>query len=73
MTDLASHFACSLNAVSKHVKVLEQAGLVMRRRAGREHWLTFRPGPLGEAAGWIDSRRTFWSVGLERWENLLAS
>ncbi len=73
VTDLASRFPCSLNAISKHVRILEEAGLLLRRRAGREHRLTFRPVPLVEAATWIAGRRTFWSLGLDVVADYLAS
>src|SRR3989454_7754263 len=46
VTDLAQPFAMSLNAVSKHVKVLERAGLVRRTRAGREHHIALDPEPI---------------------------
>ncbi len=52
VTDIAERFPISLNAVSKHLKVLEEAGLVRRRRAGREHHLELRPAPLREIARW---------------------
>ena len=50
VTELARPFAISLNSVSKHIRMLERARLVHRRRAGREHLLTFNPAPLDEAA-----------------------
>jgi DNA-binding transcriptional ArsR family regulator len=71
VTDLARPFDISLNAVSKHIRVLERARLVRRRRAGREHLLSFNPEPLDEAAGWIESRRAMWSRGLDALEAAL--
>jgi DNA-binding transcriptional ArsR family regulator len=71
VTDLAKPFDISLNAVSKHIRVLERARLVRRRRAGREHLLSFNPQPLDEAAGWIESRRAMWSRGLDALEAAL--
>jgi DNA-binding transcriptional ArsR family regulator len=71
VTDLAKPFDISLNAVSKHIRVLERAQLVRRRRAGREHLLSFNPQPLDEAAGWIESRRAMWSRGLDALEAAL--
>src|SRR5437773_1845519 len=50
VTDLAAPFEMSLNAVSKHVKVLERAGLVRRTRAGREHHIALDPAPLARVA-----------------------
>ena len=64
MTDLAAPFPMSLAGVSKHVKVLEEAGLVRRRIKGREHWLTLELGPLDEASAWIERTRRFWDKRL---------
>jgi DNA-binding transcriptional ArsR family regulator len=61
VTDVAGPHAMSLNAVSKHLKQLERAGLVTRRRAGREHWLAIRPGGLDEAARWIEAQHRLWA------------
>ena len=52
----------SLNAVSKHIRVLERAQLVRRRRAGREHYLAFNRAPLDEAAEWIETQRALWTT-----------
>lgn len=71
VTDLAKPFSMSLAAVSKHIKVLERAGLVRRRRAGREHILTINPMPLDDAAAWIEARRAFWSHQLDALERVL--
>jgi DNA-binding transcriptional ArsR family regulator len=65
VTELARPFAISLNSVSKHIRTLERARLVHRRRAGREHLLTFNPEPLDEAARWIEARRAFWTARLD--------
>jgi DNA-binding transcriptional ArsR family regulator len=65
VTELAQPFAMSLNAVSKHIVVLERARLVRRRRAGREHLLSFNPEPLDEAATWIERQRAFWTARLD--------
>lgn len=61
VTDLAREFPISLNATSKHVKVLERAGLVRRDVRGREHFLRLEAEPLAEAAEWIEHCRRFWS------------
>ena len=68
---LARRFPVSFNAVSKHVKVLERAGLVSRRIRGREHWLRLRTGPLHEAARWLARQRTFWNSRLDALEAVL--
>jgi DNA-binding transcriptional ArsR family regulator len=68
---LADQFPISLNGVSKHVKVLERAGLVERSVRGREHWLRLQPEPLREAARWLDHYRAFWDSRLDALETLL--
>jgi DNA-binding transcriptional ArsR family regulator len=65
VTRLAQPFDISLNAVSKHIRVLERARLVERRRQGREHILSLRRESLDEAANWIESRRAHWTARLE--------
>jgi DNA-binding transcriptional ArsR family regulator len=64
VTDVASAFPISLNSTSKHIRVLERAGLVRRRVRGREHILTLEAAPLAEAAAWIDHYHRFWSEQL---------
>lgn len=71
VTELAAPFAMSLNAVSKHIQVLERARLVNRRRAGREHLLSVNPRGLDEASGWIEAQRRMWAGTLERLDALL--
>ena len=71
VTELARPFPISLNSVSKHIRVLERARLVRRRRAGREHLLSFDPEPLDEAAAWIEAQRAFWSEALDALEREL--
>lgn len=71
VTTLARPFAMSLNAVSKHIRVLERARLIRRRRMGREHLLTVNPQPLDEAASWITAHRALWSKRLDKLEELL--
>jgi DNA-binding transcriptional ArsR family regulator len=61
VTDVARAFPISLNSTSKHIRVLEGAGLVRRSVRGREHILTLDGAPLSEAARWIDHYRRFWS------------
>jgi len=71
VTELAQPFDMSLNAVSKHILILERAGLVRRRRRGREHFLSVRPRPLAEAADWIEAYRRSWEESLVRLEHYL--
>ena len=68
---LAQRFPISFNGVSKHVKVLEQAGLVRRSVRGREHWLALRPAPLRDASRWLEHYREFWDTRLEALEGFL--
>jgi DNA-binding transcriptional ArsR family regulator len=64
VTDVAGDFPISLNSTSKHIRVLEGAGLVRRRVHGREHILSLEAAPLAEAAEWIDHYRVFWTEQL---------
>jgi DNA-binding transcriptional ArsR family regulator len=68
---LAGRFPISLNGVSKHVKVLERAGLVERTVRGREHWIKLDAGPLREATRWLEHYRGFWEARLEALEAFL--
>ncbi len=68
---LAQRFPISLNGVSKHVKVLERAGLVARTIQGREHRLRLNAEPLREASLWLEHYRTFWDDRLAALEALL--
>ena len=73
VTDLAEPFAMSLNAVSKHVKVLERAGLVHRKRTGREHVLTLHAAPLREIVAWASTYERFWNNKLDALGEFLKS
>jgi DNA-binding transcriptional ArsR family regulator len=71
VTDLARPFDMSLNAVSKHIKVLEQAGLVSRHIRGRDHWLSLRSEPLAAAYTWIGLYQRFWESRIDALERYL--
>jgi DNA-binding transcriptional ArsR family regulator len=71
VTDIAEPFKMSLNAVSKHVKVLERAGFLKRVRMGREHVLVFQPAPLRDIANWTARYERFWNERLDRLELFL--
>jgi DNA-binding transcriptional ArsR family regulator len=60
VTDLAKPFSISLPAISKHLRVLERAGLVKRKRDGRVHRLRLEAKPMRDAAVWIERYRGFW-------------
>jgi DNA-binding transcriptional ArsR family regulator len=64
VTDVAREFPISLNSTSKHIRVLEEAGLVRRSVRGREHILTLDAAPLAEAAGWMARYQAFWNEQL---------
>src|SRR5262249_9009693 len=66
VTDLARPHAMSLPAVSKHLRVLENAGLLRRRRYGRVHELKLDAKPLKKAAQWVEEYRKFWEGSLDR-------
>lgn len=71
VTDLADHYDMSLNAVSKHIKVLEAAGLVTRKPIGRTHWLEANLEPLSEVDDWFGDLRSAWEMRLEKLEDIL--
>ena len=71
VTDLARPFDISLNSVSKHIKALEQAGLVQRRVVGRDHWLSLRSEPLAAAYAWIGLYQRFWDSRIDALEQYL--
>jgi DNA-binding transcriptional ArsR family regulator len=71
VTALAQPHAMSLAAVSKHLIVLEKAGLVKRRRNGRVHSLALEAKPMKEAQAWIDRYRKFWEGNLDQFEQYL--
>lgn len=63
---LAAAFEQSRPAISKHVRVLREAGLVSETRQGRERYFEVDPVPLQTVAGWLDGYRTFWLSGLDQ-------
>ena len=71
VTELAEPFAISLNSVSKHIRMLERAALVRRRRAGREHLLSLDPEPLRAAARWITAQEGLWARRLDALDAVL--
>jgi DNA-binding transcriptional ArsR family regulator len=66
VTDVAEPFDMSLPAVSKHVRILERAGLVRRRRHGREHVLILDARPIRQVAHWASRYERFWNERLDR-------
>lgn len=71
VTEIAGDFPVSLNAVSKHIKILERAELVRRTVQGRDHILTLNAGPMAEALEWIAYYRQFWEDQLASLETFV--
>jgi DNA-binding transcriptional ArsR family regulator len=71
VTELAEPFAMSMPAVSKHLKVLEHAGLVTRGRAAQWRPCKIEPAALKEVDDWLENYRRFWEAGLDRLEEYL--
>jgi len=67
-TDIAKPFDLSLNAITKHLKLLERAGLISREKQGREVLISFRPEPLRLVSGWVHEYEQFWSERLDEFE-----
>src|ERR1700686_3615295 len=66
--DIAKPFDTALNAVTKHLKLLERAGLIERRKQGREVFISFRGEPLREVAEWVHEYEQFWKERLDQFE-----
>jgi DNA-binding transcriptional ArsR family regulator len=66
--DIAAPFAISQPAVSRHLRVLEEAGLIVRTRAGREHVLALDARPLRELQSWTATYERFWTEKVDRLE-----
>ena len=71
VTDLARPYSMSLPAVSKHLRVLEKAGLVRRHRNGRVHRLRLEAAPMQQAQKWIEEYRQFWEESFDRLDEYL--
>jgi DNA-binding transcriptional ArsR family regulator len=71
VTELAEPFDMSLPAVSKHLKVLERAGLIARGRRAQWRPCRLAPGPLKDAADWLDNYRRFWEESFIRLDQYL--
>jgi DNA-binding transcriptional ArsR family regulator len=71
VTEVAEPFDMSLNAVSKHIRVLEASGVVERQRKGRDHILSINTRSLDEIDGWIVRMRRYWEDRLDAMEHLL--
>jgi DNA-binding transcriptional ArsR family regulator len=73
VASLAAPFSESPAQITKHLAILERAGLITRRIAGRQHQLHLEPNGIQPATDWIARHREFWSAGLDGLERFLAS
>ena len=71
VTEVAAPFGISLNSVSKHIRILERAGLVRRRISGRDHFLALEPKPFDDLTRWMHETRGFWTTRLGKLEAAL--
>jgi DNA-binding transcriptional ArsR family regulator len=71
VTELADPFAMSLPAISKHLKVLERAGLITRGREAQWRPCRLRAGPLKDASDWLERYRRFWEQSFDRLDDYL--
>jgi DNA-binding transcriptional ArsR family regulator len=71
VTEVAAPFDISLNSVSKHIRLLERAGLVSRRVEGRDHFLSLQRKPFDELTQWMLKTSEFWSSRLDQLEAAL--
>jgi DNA-binding transcriptional ArsR family regulator len=65
--DIAEPFDTALNAVTKHLKILDKAGLIERRKQGREVYISLRGEPLRKVVGWVHDYERFWSERLDQY------
>lgn len=71
--EIAAEFSISQPAVSKHVRVLEESGLLKREIVGRVHHCTVSPAAMESASKWLDKQRAYWSASLDRLDAVLAN
>jgi DNA-binding transcriptional ArsR family regulator len=71
VTEVAAPYPISLNSVSKHIRILERAGLVCRHVSGRDHYLSLDPKPMNDLTEWMVKSRDFWSGRLDALEAAL--
>ena len=68
-TDVAGRFDTAVNAVTKHLKLLERAGLIEREKRGREVFISLRPEPLRQVARWVHEYERFWNERMDEFEH----
>ena len=72
-TELAQPFSISVPAISKHLRVLEHADLILRRKEGRTHWFRLSARPMRDAVAWLEHYRHFWEAQFDSLETYLLS
>lgn len=72
ISELAFPFRISLPAISKHLRVLEEAGLIVRRKQGRTYYCSLQAAPMREATDWLDRYRRFWEGQFDQLARYLA-
>ena len=73
VTDLANYYDMSLNAVSKHIKILEKAGLVSRKTIGRSHWIEAELAQIVVVDEWFTELKSIWELRLQKLDQILNS
>ena len=73
VTDLANYYAMSLNAVSKHIKTLEKAGLIKRKTIGRVHWIEANLSQVGVIDEWFKALKLNWEIRLDKLNEILTN
>ena len=71
VTDLANFYDMSLNAISKHIKVLEKVGLVTRKTIGRSHWIEADLKQIAVIDDWFNGLKSIWELRLDKLEDLI--
>ena len=71
VTDIADYYDMSLNAISKHIKVLEKAGLVTRKTIGRTHWIEANLKRVSLVENWIKELKSIWEFRLEKLDEIM--
>jgi len=71
VTDLADYYDMSLNAISKHIKVLEKSGLVTRKTIGRTHWIEANLTRIDMVENWFKTLKSIWVLRLEKLDELM--
>ncbi len=73
VTDLAAIYDMSLNAISKHIKILEKAGLIRRTTSGRTHWIEVDLKQLEVVESWFKELKSIWALRLDKLDELIDS